>query len=219
MVASDWVAWVGGGEHFTVMCDPPPGDDRPGGYALYKVRRQGGTGHWVTEVGEVVAAEPEAEATLWRYLLDIDLTEALEISSAPLDDPLAWRLADWRAYRVTGQADHLWVRILDPVAALSARTYASTDELVLEVVDRFRPQTSGTYRLSATAGAPGEVDRSGGDADLVLDLADLGALYLGGASVTALAAAGRIGARTPEVVARADRFFATERPPFCLTRF
>jgi predicted acetyltransferase len=211
--------WVGGGEHFTVLCDPPPGDDRPGGYALYKVRREGGAGHWVTEVGEVVAAEPEAEATLWRYLLDIDLTEALEISSAPLDDPLPWRLADWRAYRVTGQADFLWVRILDPVAALSARTYASADELVLEVVDRFRPRTSGTYRLSAQAGAPAEVGPSGGEPDLVLDVADLGALYLGGVSATALVAAGRIVARTPEVAARADRFFAADRLPFCLTHF
>jgi predicted acetyltransferase len=211
--------WVGGGEHFTVMCDPPPGDDRPGGYALYKVRREGGAGHWVTVVGEVVAAEPEAEALLWRYLLDVDLTEALEISSAPLDDLLPWRLANWRAYRVTGQADFLWVRILDPVAALSARTYGSTDQLVLDVADRFRPPTAGTYRVTASAGGRGQVDRSGGDPDLVLDIADLGALYLGGVSVTALVRAGRLAARTPEVALRADRFFAAERQPFCLTHF
>ena len=175
---------MGGGEHFTVVCDPPAGDDRPCGYAIYKVRREGAAGHWVTVSCEVVAAEPEAEALLWRYLLDIDLTEALEIAAAPLDDPLAWRLVDWRAYRVTGQADFLWVRVLDPVAALSARTYGSTDQLVLERGrPRSGPRPPGRYRISASAGGRGQVATAGRGpttADLVVDVADLGAIYLGG---------------------------------------
>ncbi len=214
--------WVGGGEHFTVLCDPPAGDPRPGGYATYKVRHEASAGHWVTQVGEVVAADSDAEAVLWRYLLDIDLTEALEIGAAPLDDALAFRLADWRAYQVRSQVDHLWVRILDPIAALSARSYGSADELVVEVTDRFRPAQSGRYRLvSAAPGSPGsaQVTRTERPADLELDVADLGSLYLGGVSATTLVRAGRIRVRADQVATRADRLFAAEHQPFCLTRF
>ena len=169
----------------------------------------------------MVAAEPEAEALLWRYLLDIDLTEALEISSAPLDDPLAWRLADWRAYRVTGQADFLWVRVLDPVAALSARTYGSTDQLVLDVADRFRPQTAGTYRIdgvsrrtAARSTGPGGDARPGGRHRR-------SGRALPGRRVGDRVGAGRARSRrgAPRWRLRADRFFAAERPPYCLTRF
>ncbi len=214
--------WVGGGEHFTVLCDPPADDPRPGGYATYKVRRDGPAGHWITEVGEVVAADPDAEAVLWRYLLDLDLTEALEVQAAPLDDALAFRLADWRAYQVRSQADFLWVRILDPIAALSARSYGSADELVLEVTDRFRPEQQGRYRLvSPEPASPGtaQVERTDRSADLQLDVAELGSLYLGGISATTLARAGRILARSDQVATRADRLFAAEHQPFCLTRF
>ncbi len=213
---------VGGGEHFTILCDPPAGAPSSGGYATYKVRRDGPSGHWVTEVGEVVAADPDAEAVLWRYLLDIDLTESLEIGAAPLDDALAWRLADWRAYQVRSQADFLWVRILDPVAALSARVYGSADELVLGVTDRFRPAGSGRYRVvSPTEGSPGvaEVTRTDQLADLELDVAELGSLFLGGVTASTLARAGRIAVRSDEVLVRADRLFAAEHQPFCLTRF
>jgi predicted acetyltransferase len=214
--------WVGGGEHFTVLCDPPAGSAAPGGYATYKVRREGTSGHWVTQVGEVVAADPGAEAVLWRYLLDIDLTEALEIGAAPLDDALAWRLADWRAYQVQSQADLLWVRLLDPVAALSARAYGSADELVVEVADRLRPAQAGRYRLvSPAAASPGtaQVSLTDRPADLELDVADLGSLYLGGVSASTLIRGGRIRARDADVAARADRLFAAEHQPFCLTRF
>jgi predicted acetyltransferase len=209
--------WLGGGEHFTVVCRSAATAE-PAGYALYKVRHQGASGHWVTEVAEVVAADPGAEASLWRYLLDIDLTEALEIGAAPLDDALAWRLVDGRAHQVTGQADHLWVRLVDPAAALAARTYGSTDALVIEVVDPFRPASSGRYRVQAEAGRAGQVSPTEAPADLVLDVADLGSLYLGGVSATTLARAGRLQAAQP-VVARADRFLAAEHQPFCLTRF
>jgi predicted acetyltransferase len=217
--------WVGGGEHFTVVCDPPPGEDRRGGYALYKVRRDQPAGHWVTVVEEVVAADPEAEAALWRYLLDIDLTEALEIRTAPLDDPLAWRLDDWRAYQVTGQHDFLWARVLDPAAALGARSYGSADALVIEVEDRFRPRSSGRWRVAEVRPAGGsggvsvEVDRTHQEPDLTLDVADLGSLYLGGVDASTLARAGRLRPRSVEVLGRADRFFSAERLPFCLTRF
>ncbi len=209
--------WLGGGEHFTVLCRSAATAE-PAGYALYKVRHVGPSGHWVAEVAEVVAAAAGAEAALWGFLLDIDLTATVEMAAAPLDDALAWRLVDGRAYQVTGQADHLWVRVLDPLAALAARTYGSSDELIFEVLDPFRPASSGRYQVGAEAGGRAQVTMTEARPDLVVDVADLGSLYLGGVSATTLARAGRLRA-VDEVVARADRFLAAEHLPFCLTRF
>ncbi len=223
----EWVfgpldTWLGGGEHFTVVCDAPSG--AASGYAIYKVDHDPPDGHWRVVVAEVVAADVAAETALWRYLLDIDLTDTVQVTSAPLDDPLRWAIADPRAYQVTGQSDFLWARIVDPVAALAARRYRRTDELVLELNDLFRPETSGRY-VVATGPTDGEGWASAEAAptdrtpDLTMDVADLGSLYLGGVTASTLARAGRIGACTEGALARADQFFAAERAPFCVARF
>jgi predicted acetyltransferase len=215
-------SWVGGGEHFTVLCGRA--GEPACGYAIYSVRRGTPAGHWTTVTSEVVAADPDAEAVLWRYLLDVDLTSSLDIAGGPVDPPLRWRLVDDRAYRVTGESDFLWVRVLDPVAALDARGYGAPGELVIEVVDAFRPATAGCYRLAVGSDAAGDVaaavtTRTDDPADLVMDVADLGAIYLGGVRPSTLGAGGRIAESTAGALAVADRLFAPERAPFCLTRF
>ncbi len=114
--------------------------------------------------------------------------------------------------------DHLWVRIVDVAAALSARTYNADDDLVVELIDDFRPGNSGCWLVD---GGPdgatcARTDRA---ADLTVSAADLGALYLGGVPVSTLAAAGRVRELTAGGVARADRFFLTHPSPWCTTHF
>jgi predicted acetyltransferase len=215
-------SWVGGGEHFTVVCGRAGGPAC--GYAMYKVKRATPAGHWTTVTSEVIAADPDAEAVLWRFLLDIDLTSSLEVEGGPVDGALRWRLVDERAYRVTSEFDFLWVRVVDPVAALGARGYGAPGELVIELVDDFRPATAGRYRLSVGTDASGAVAapvaaRTEDRADLAMDVADLGAIYLGGARPSTLGAAGRIVEVVAGALAAADRMFAAERVPFCLTHF
>ena len=71
--------------------------------------------------------------------------------------------------------------------------------------------------------AAAEVERvdsqAGTPADLTMDVADLGAIYLGGVRASTLATAGRIEAASPGAAALADRVFAAERVPYCMTRF
>ena len=100
---------------------------------------------------EVISADPEVEAALWRFLLDIDLADTVEVHAQPIDSVLPWRLKDSRAYQVSYVGDWLWTRMLDVPAALSARRYATEGSLVLEVVDEFRPNgaANGRFRLDA----------------------------------------------------------------------
>jgi predicted acetyltransferase len=209
--------WKGGGEQFVVACEPD--DGRPGGYAIYQVKRDGPSGEWELTVRELMAADPDVGAALWRFVLDVDLVTLIKATVAA-DDPLRWRLADWRAVTVTAESDFLWARVVDPVAALSDRRYGVEDELVLAVDDPFLPASSGSYRVAGgPAGAV--VERTSAPADLALGASELGSLSLGGFAASRLARAGRLEARSPQVLTRADRFFSSPEGllPFCSTHF
>ncbi len=209
--------WRGGGDMFIVLAEP--GAHR-GGYAIYTIDRQGPTGQWSLEVRELIAADPEVEARLWRFLLEIDLVGTVTADARPVDDPLRWRLTDSRVLQTVGHRDYLFVRIVDVPAALMARRYAVADDLVLEVTDRFRPDSAGRYRLiGGLDNATCERVAADHDVDLTLDIADLGSLVLGGVRARELGQAGRITEHRPGAVERADAFFVWPVAPFCSTRF
>lgn len=192
----------------------------PDGYVTYrrKPRWDGGLPAGELWVNDMAAVDDEVEAVLWRFCLDVDLVAVVRAFDAPVDHPIRHRLADPRRLRTTRLHDFLWARIVDVPAALAARRYGTDDRLLVEVADAFRPQTSGTYAVEG--GPAGAVcERAGGEADLALGIAELGAVYLGGERPSVLARAGRVVERTPGALRRADAFFASEPAPFCSTHF
>jgi predicted acetyltransferase len=209
----------GASEAFTVVHEDDNG--AADGYAWYRIRHGREYVPNAIVAREVIAIDPEVEAALWRFLLDLDLADELEAQLQPLDSALPMRLADYRAYRVTFIGDFLWTRVLDAPAALSARRYGTDGSLVIDVVDEFRPDgaANGRFRLDASPeGASCKpVDRSV-DPDISVSAAGLGSAYLGGVSWTTLAAAGRASG-TRETLHRADLLFSSTPLPFCNTGF
>jgi predicted acetyltransferase len=180
-------------------------------YAVYAVRRK-----WEDDgpasdvvVRELVAATREGHAAVWAYLLDLDLTATISWELAPSDEPLWLALTDPRAVKRT-LWDALWVRLVDVPAALRARAYAADPDVVLEVRDAFCPWNEGRYRL-----AGGACDQTRDEPDLVLDVATLGATYLGGTMLRDLAAAGRVEERTPGSLDRASAALRGDVAPWC----
>jgi predicted acetyltransferase len=191
------------------------------GYVAYRAK-EGDWGHGLADgtviVEELDAVDDEVEAALWQYLLDIDLVRHVRAEARPVDEPLRWRLADPRRLQTSAVYDHLWLRVLDVPAALSARRYPVEGRLVLEVRDPFRPAGEGRYVVEG--GLAGAACRPTGEApDLALGMPELGALYLGGVSATTLARAGRLEERTAGAVRVADAFFASSPAPWCCTPF
>lgn len=189
------------------------------GYLSWRIKH-----HWDSalpnnelRVDELVAASPEATAALWRYVLDVDLVGKVT-AWVPVDEPLRWMLADPRRMVTKAVHDFLWVRLLDVPAALSARRYQVEDSLVVELTDVFRPATAGRYRITGSPDGA-ECTRTTDDADLALDVTDLGALYLGGTTATQLALAQRGEELTAGARRRADVFFTTSPVPYCRTDF
>lgn len=190
------------------------------GFVGYRRGRGGerGLARHTIRVEDLHGIDDEIETALWTYVVDHDLVTRVTANGRPLDEPLRWRLADPRQLSTTDLLDGLWVRIVDVAAALSSRRYATADQLTIEVVDRFRPQTAGRYLLEG--GPDGAVcARVDSTADVTMDIADLGAIYLGGVTPTALHRAGRIVEHTPGAVAQADVFLASTPAPWMTTGF
>jgi predicted acetyltransferase len=203
--------------------------DQPQGFVVYRIRPQHDDPAGVLEFDFLAAATDEAERALWRFLTEHDLVSRVRGRLRSVDEALPWLIADRRAITVSDVTDHLWLRILDPVAALEARRYSGPGSLVLDIDD---PQgyAAGRFEIEFSAKGHAEVRRAesnGGDASaraarrsrpaqglgLRLGVAELGAIYLGDVAPSLLARAGRIVETTPGSLALADRVFASPRTP------
>ncbi|CAI3797700.1 GNAT family N-acetyltransferase [Pseudarthrobacter sp. MM222] len=171
------------------------------------------------KIVDLLAATDAAYLELWQFLGSIDIVERVSWEEAPVDDPLGWALEDPRCIEASDQRDMLWLRILDTEAALAARSYAADGTLVLRIRDSLG-LAGGTFELVVRSG-DATVSRLAEDrgADLDMDVATLGSLYLGGVCPVTLVAAGRISQPAAGAALTARRMFAVERAPHCLTHF
>ncbi|MEU6868403.1 GNAT family N-acetyltransferase [Streptomyces sp. NPDC046876] len=163
------------------------------------------------QVKELLAATPAAERALWHFLCSIDWVLKVRTGYRAPDDLVARLLPDPRSARLVTAADFLWVRVLDVVRALGARTYAVPGTLVLDVADPGGP-AAGRYRLDAGKGTCTRTDEP---ADLTLGAAALGSLYLGDESAVRLGALGQVAEERPGALELADAVFRTARRPWC----
>ncbi|MDF4253654.1 GNAT family N-acetyltransferase [Streptomyces sp. WMMB303] len=181
-----------------------PGGE-PTGYALYRSKAG------VARVLEVAAASRQSYAALWHFLVELDAHDGL-VHDGAVDEPLEHLLTDPRAVRPT-VTDNLWVRLVDIDRALTARRYATPLDVVLEVQDAFCPWNAGRHHLSAD-GDSVTCETTRARPDLRVTSAELGAAYLGGTTLSELAAAGRVEELRPGAVAAASLAFRGERAPF-----
>ncbi len=217
----------GAGGRMYAVCDD--------GFVCYRARALPDAGRGETtrvEVRELYGATADIESALWRFVLDLDLADEVWAWPRPVDDPIAWRLADPRRLRTLAVADFLWLGVLDTAAALRSRGYAQEGRLVLRVVPPLGPPPRADQAAANDAAVGAWVLEVGGDGvgdcrraapadavDVAVDLSDLGALYLGGVTASTLAAAGRIAEERPGGLRRADQLLATTVAPFTATAF
>ncbi|MEU0148996.1 GNAT family N-acetyltransferase [Streptomyces sp. NPDC006288] len=164
-------------------------------------------------VAGMIAVTPAAERALWRFVCSIDWITTVRTGYRAPDDLLPLLLPDPRAARVVTQSDWLWLRVLDVPRALEARTYAGEGALVLDVRDA-TGLAGGRFRLEAAPSGVSCVPTTR-DADLTLDVAELGTLYLGDESAVRLAALGRLDEGRAGAAASADALFRTSRRAWC----
>ena len=184
-------------------------DGEPVGYALYRIKLdwQEGFAKSQVKVVETCATSDAAERELWRFLFGIDLIERIQGRHDP-GSPLFLMVVDPRSLKLR-VTEGLWLRLVDLDTALTGRTYATDDSVVVDVRDELCPWNAGRWRMGTDAG------RTDDDAELELDVADLASAYLGAFDFGRLAAAQRVRELKSGALARATELFRTSRPPFC----
>lgn len=191
-------------------------DGEPAAYAVYQVHGQWerGVARGYVQLREVMAATPEAHRDIWKFVFGIDLVESVKSAAffLPSDHPLLLLLAEPR-YLGFLSSNGLWLRIVDVPAALAARGYEGAGSISFEVHDPVLESNSATWRLEAADGK-GEVEKAGGDGDVRLGIAELGALYLGQFTFAQMRAAGRIEG-SADAIGRADDLWRTRVAPWC----
>jgi predicted acetyltransferase len=161
----------------------------------------------------LIATTPAAERALWQHVCSLDWVTRVKSGWRSPDDLLPHFLPDPRAATITTHADWLWVRILDVVRAMEARSYEGEGTLVFEVTDG-AGLAGGRYRLVASAQGVSCAPTTEG-AELTLDVRELGALWLGDESVLRLAALGRVREERAGAARVADALLRTSRRPWC----
>jgi predicted acetyltransferase len=186
-------------------------DGETQGYAIFKSQMgfDNGVSSSKLDVFEAIATTPQANAELWRFLLDIDWQATIHASLLPPDHPLFLLLANPRRARYR-MIDALWVRVVDVEAALSGRAYAGDGAVVLDVRDAVCPWNEGRWQVTASV-----TSRTDAEADVALDVSALGSVYLGGVSFAELREAGRLEELADGAVVRADALFGWRPLPWC----
>jgi predicted acetyltransferase len=205
----------GGGARRLVVYETAEG---PEAYAIYKTK-----GEWnnrgpagTLTVEEAIASTPRGMREIWRYLLEVDLVRTLKTWRLPADHPL-FLLADEPRRLGTTMGDGLWLRIIDLAAALAGRTYGldghGSGTLTFDLRDEYCPWNAGRWLLDVSDGHA-TVSRTEAPAAFALDANDLGSLFLGGFTATALAGAGRVVELRPGGLIAADGLFPTTSVPW-----
>jgi predicted acetyltransferase len=196
----------GGGPKFFAVLEF---DGEPVGYTLYRIKSDWEEGFSKSHVRvlETCATSPAAERELWRFLFGIDLVVRIQGRHDP-GSPLFLMVVDPRSLMLR-VSEGLWLRVIDLESALTGRTYAADDTLVVEVQDELCPWNAGRWRMGT------DIGRTDEGAELELDIADFASAYLGAFDFEQLAVAQRVRELKPGALERATNLFRTSRPPYC----
>jgi GNAT superfamily N-acetyltransferase len=164
-------------------------------------------------VALLLVGAPAARLALVRRLVDFDLIGSVQLRTGSVEDPVfAWTGGPRAATKVETY-DSLWIRLVDLPEALTARSWSTPCDVVVEVADKHAPWNEGRWRIHADGSGTASVERTDAEAELRLPVEALGSAYLGGGNLAALARAGLVAESRPGVASELWRALRTDVPP------
>jgi len=184
------------------------------GYVGFRVRPGWADrdGNWTVVVQDLCAATPVAHASLWRFVLDLDLTDRVTYDLGWVDDPVQDLLLDRRSLTLTRQ-DHVWVRIVDLDRAIGLRGYSAAATLDVEIIDDFCRWNADRWHLELHPDG-GRATRTDATAQVRMHIRDLAACFVGGTPLGRLVAGGLV-TGAPDAVRSLEAALATPVGPWC----
>jgi len=204
-----------------LFCASVDGENCYDGLCVYRVHQRFEAGLFQSEMEILyfIVASHDAEAALWSLLMGTDLVSSIFIGHAPVENPLRWLLKDGRRMETVGSQDHVWLRLLDPVAVLGSRWFTRLHlPLTVKIHDPSGAPGDMTIEIHSD-GVRTEVTTTSAIADVEMEIGTLSSLVLNGNNVWNLAAAGRIVYASYDSLVKAAIAFANTEPAFTDTSF
>ena len=172
-------------------------------------------------VTDLYAGNDASYQALWTHIFGVDLVGTIVARQRPIDERLRWLLEDPRALRTTAVRDEQWIRLLDVLAALRARSYnPAPPAVIVDIHDELFAANAGRYRIGGRTEQGAEIvadDRA--RPELRMGIAEIGAMYLGGTRAVDLTGVGRVVELSAGAALRLDDVFRVPVAPWCGTFF
>jgi len=184
------------------------------GFARYAFKHEWKEGYSDGEVRvhKLLANDPAAEAALWRYLIDFDLSGKVDVWNLPVDSPIAHWLDQPRHHR-RQVGDGLYLKFMDLPRAFAARTFSLPIDFVADVNDETAPWNSGRWRIEGDeTGA--RCTQTTDPADIEIGSARLASVFLGGTDLSELALAGLVSEQTKGALRHAAKGLSHSPAPW-----
>ncbi len=143
-----------------------------------------------------LSGAPATRLALLRRLVDFDLMGTVKLPKVGPDDPLWHWLPGPRAVSGTETYDNVWIRLVDLPSALAARSYEADCDVVVDVADDLLPANARTWRLSVVGGEA-TLTATSEPPEVRIDIARLGAAWMGWANLLAMQRAGVLDEERP----------------------
>ncbi|MHA3948805.1 GNAT family N-acetyltransferase [Cellulomonas bogoriensis] len=164
-------------------------------------------------VMDLVAQDPGARASLWRYLNSAAIGRSTVTPPLAMDSPELLWIKNYRRDRVLLRAG-LQLRIVDVESALCHRGYAAPLPPTSFHVYREGGRRPECFTLAVDSSGTAEFGAAPRQrADVECSLRELAATYLGAISWFSLGSAGLVSFRTDEIATRLDRSFCSKIIP------
>lgn len=162
---------------------------------------------------EMLTGSPAARLALVRRLVDFDLMATVTLKTIGADDALWHWLPGPRGVSDAHPYDNIWIRLVDLPAALAARGYEGSCDVVVDVTDDLLPDNEGAWRLSV-AGGEARATRTTDPVEVRLGVAHLGSAWLGWGNLAAMHRAGVVAEERPGAVSELWRAMRLDVAPW-----
>ena len=180
-------------------------DNAVRGYARYAFKHEwkDGFGDGIVRVNKLMATDPAAEAALWRYLIDFELSGQVDVWNLPVDSPISHWLDQPRHHK-RQVGDALYLKFMDLPTAFATRTFSEPLDFVADVTDESSPWNAGRWRIEGDESGA-RCTRSKDSPDIELTSSRLASVFLGGTDLGELALAGLVGEQSKGAVKHVAR--------------
>ncbi|HIB35539.1 MAG TPA: hypothetical protein EYO26_03920 [Dehalococcoidia bacterium] len=192
----------------------------PVGIVTYSIENSNDSGNMPASlhIWDILYLNIESAINLWNFCLNIDLVEEIYAKGVPEDDVLESLLispGDLNARLTTG----LWIRVVDVINALEARTYEQKGEIILKVEDSIIKDNNNTYLLNTNDKSSPKCKITHNNPDIEITIQGLSEIYLGTFDLNNLIASGNINIKNKKIINTIKEIFNTEAKPFCPMHF